>query len=63
MLKTLYDVLAGQAALEGLAERVGNENLDTGRGSCLPEHANPFPLAEILDSMYEDLEGESAKSG
>ncbi|MGA2762320.1 MAG: zinc dependent phospholipase C family protein [Spirochaetia bacterium] len=63
MLKTLYDVLAGQATLEGLAERVGNENLDTGRGSCLPEHANPFPLAEILDSMYEDLEGESAKSG
>ena len=58
MLRGVYAVLAGQASPDGLGGLVGDQNLDTGRESCLPEHANPFPLAEILDSMYEKLERE-----
>lgn len=61
MLKGLYAVLSGQASPDGLAELVGDQNLDTGRESCLPEHANPFPLAEILDSMYAQLEGAESR--
>ena len=59
MLATLYNVLSGQQTPNGLAQVIGDENLDTGRGSCPPEHANPFPLAEILDSMYAKLESEA----
>jgi hypothetical protein len=58
MLKGVHGVLSGQASADGLRELVGDQNLDTGRESCLPEHANPFPLAEILDSMYQKLEQE-----
>ena len=59
MLRKLYDVLSGYTPPDGLAEVVGNQNLDTGREYCLPEHSNPFPLSEILDSMYAKLEEEA----
>jgi Zinc dependent phospholipase C len=62
MLKRLYDVLAGRAPPDGLAGLVGDQSLDTGRENCPPEHADPFPLAEILDSMYAKLAGEAAGS-
>lgn len=62
MLKDLHAALAGQAPPDGLGERVGNQNLDTGRESCAPEHARPFPLAEILDGMYAKMEREAARS-
>lgn len=63
MLKDLDAVLCGQASPDGLGERIGNQNLDTGRDSCTPEHARPFPLAEILDSMYARMANEPARSG
>jgi hypothetical protein len=56
MLGQAYRVLSGQAPPDGLAQLVGDQNLDTGRESCMPEHANPFPLAEIIDSLYAKLE-------
>ncbi len=56
LLQETYRVLSGQASPEGLAQLVGDQNLDTGRESCPPEHANPFPLAEIIDSLYAKLE-------
>jgi hypothetical protein len=59
MLARAYEVLSGRASVEGLSTVIGDQNLDTGRESCLPEHANPFPLAEILDSMYAKLERET----
>lgn len=58
MLKELYAVLSGQVPPDGLGEKVGNQNLDTGRESCTPVHAKPLPLAEILDEMYARMEAE-----
>jgi hypothetical protein len=60
MLKALYAVLAGQAPLDGLAARVGDESLDTGREHCTPVHCHPFPLPAILDEIYRKMEGEVA---
>jgi len=60
MLEIVSEVLAGKALPDGLAARVGDQNLDTGRESCIPEYADPFPLAEILDSMYAKLAGDTA---
>ena len=63
MLKQLYGVLSGQVPPEGLGEKIGNQNLDTGRESCTPVHAQPLPLAEILDGMYARMETEARVSG
>jgi len=60
ILSSVYGVLSGQVPPDGLAQVVGDQNIDTGRESCIPEHANPFPLAEILDSMYAKLESEAS---
>ena len=57
-LKDLYAVLAGQAPLEGLGSRIGNESLDTGRENCPPVHSRPLPLREILDEIYRKLDNE-----
>jgi Zinc dependent phospholipase C len=62
MLARVHEVLSGQASPDGLSEIVGDQNLDTGRETCMPEHANPFPLGEILDSMYQKLESEAQGS-
>jgi hypothetical protein len=57
MLKDLYAVLSGQAPLEGLGERFGNESLDTGRDQhCTPAHSQPLPLAQIIQGLYDAME-------
>jgi len=61
MLKDLYSVLAGQAPVEGLGARLGNESLDAGRDNCTPVHSRPLPLREILDAMYQAIEREMAE--
>jgi len=62
-LKALSAVLSGNAPLEGLGERIGNESLDTGRASCTPVHSSPLPLVDILDGLYKRMEQEVAGSG
>lgn len=57
-LRTLYAVLAGKSPIDGLAEKIGDESLDTGRANCTPVHSRPFPLAEILDGLYRRIEDE-----
>ena len=57
-LRALYAVLAGKSPLDGLAEKIGNESLDTGRANCTPVYSRPFPLAEILDGLYKRIESE-----
>ena len=51
-------VLAGQAPVEGLGSRLGNESLDTGRENCTPIHSRPLPLREIMDELYKKMEAE-----
>ena len=51
-------VLSGQAPVEGLAERLGEESLDTGRENCAPVHSRPLPLREIMDEIYARMEKE-----
>ena len=51
-------VLSGQAPLEGLADRLGNESLDTGRDNCTPVHSQPFPLRQIMDDLYRRMASE-----
>jgi hypothetical protein len=58
MLRAVHEVLAGHAALEELAEKIGNESLDTGREHCTPLYSQPLPLREILDQMYGEMEKE-----
>jgi hypothetical protein len=58
MLKDLYSVLEGHGPLEGLASRIGEESLDTGREPCTPLHSRPLPLPQILDGIYASLEAE-----
>lgn len=55
MLADIYSVLSGRAPVDGLAGRIGNESLDTGREPCAPVHSQPLPLPEILDEMYRRL--------
>jgi hypothetical protein len=57
-LARLYEVLAGQAPLEGLGALLGNESLDTGREQCTPVHSRPFPLPRILEEIYQKMETE-----
>jgi hypothetical protein len=58
MLARLYEVLAGQTALDGLGSFLGNESLDTGREQCIPVHSRPFPLPQILQEIYQKMESE-----
>jgi thiol-disulfide isomerase/thioredoxin len=58
MLRDLHAVLAGHAPADGLAERIGNQSLDTGREPCTPMFCRPLPLHEILDGMYRAMERE-----
>jgi hypothetical protein len=44
--------------VEGLASRLGNESLDTGRENCTPVHSRPLPLREIMDELYRKMEAE-----
>ena len=58
MLGDVFLVLSGQAPVEGLAERLGEESLDTGRENCTPVHSRPLPLREIMDEIYARMEKE-----
>ena len=58
MLADLHEVLIGKAPLEGLAERVGNQSLDTGREPCAPRFSKPLPLPEILEAIYASMEND-----
>jgi hypothetical protein len=58
MLKDVSRVLSGQAPVEGLAERLGDESLDTGRENCTPVHSQPLPLRQIMDELYRRMESE-----
>jgi hypothetical protein len=60
MVGDVYLALSGQAPVETLGSRLGNESLDTGRENCTPVHSKPLPLREILDEMYRKMgvEGE-----
>ena len=64
MLGDVYLVLSGQAPVEGLASRLGEESLDTGRENCTPVHSKPLPLREIMDELYRKMgaEAESDRS-
>ncbi len=55
MVGDVYLVLSGQAPVDGLASRLGNESLDTGRENCTPVHSQPLPLREIMDEMYRKM--------
>jgi hypothetical protein len=57
-LARLYEVLAGQAPLEGLGVFLGNVSLDTGREQCTPVHSRPLPLPRILEDIYKRIESE-----
>jgi hypothetical protein len=52
MVGEVYLVLTGQGPLDGLATRLGDESLDTGRENCAPVHSKPLPLREIMDELY-----------
>jgi len=58
VLAGVHRSLAGQAPVEGLAELVGEESLDTGRENCTPVHSRPLPLREIMDEIYARMESE-----
>jgi hypothetical protein len=58
MLKDVSRVLSGQAPVDGLAERLGDESLDTGRENCAPVHSQPLPLRQIMDELYRRMESE-----
>jgi hypothetical protein len=49
------DALSGRAPVDGLALKVGNQSLDTGREPCTPVYCSPLPLPEALDEMYRRL--------
>ncbi len=59
MVRDVYLALAGQGPVEGLASRLGNESLDTGRESCTPVHSKPLPLRRIMDEMYRKMGAEA----
>jgi hypothetical protein len=59
MLGDVYRVLSGQAPVDGLAARLGEESLDTGRENCTPIHSKPLPLREIMDEMYRKMAAEA----
>ena len=54
-LRDVFAVLSGNAPVDGLAARVGNQSLDTGREPCPPVFSDPLPLPETLDEMYRRL--------
>ena len=56
---TSTSVLSGQAPVDGLAARLGDESLDTGRENCTPIHSKPLPLREIMDEMYRKMGAEA----
>ena len=58
MVGDVYLVLSGQAPVEGLGSRLGDESLDTGRENCTPLYSRPLPLREIMDEMYKRMERE-----
>jgi hypothetical protein len=60
MLSDVHRVLAEQAPIDGLAARLGNESLDTGRENCVPVHSKPLPLREIMDELYRQMGAEAA---
>jgi len=62
MVGDVYLALSGQAPLEGLASRLGDESLDTGRENCTPIHSKPLPLREIMDELYRKMEAELSGS-
>jgi hypothetical protein len=52
LTRLLHDAIARRSPLDGIADAVGNQSLDTGRDPCTPRFSNPFPLREILDEEY-----------
>ena len=58
MLTDVYRVLCDQAPTEGLAGRLGEESLDTGRENCTPIHSQPLPLRQIMDDLYRRMASE-----
>jgi hypothetical protein len=55
MVREVYLALSGQAPVEFLSSRLGDESLDTGRENCTPVHSKPLPLREIMDEMYRKM--------
>jgi hypothetical protein len=60
-IREVHDVITRRASVEGLAEKIGEQSLDTGRDHCVPLYSNPFPLPEILDALYRKIEGQFPK--
>jgi hypothetical protein len=58
MVTDVYRCLSGQAPVDGLASRLGEESLDTGRENCTPLYSKPLPLREIMDDLYRKMEAE-----
>lgn len=56
-VQTVYRGLT-EERFDKIEESVGNENLTDGRstGGCTPRKASPFPLPEILEGVYKEVE-------
>lgn len=61
-LRDVHAVLSGQAPWDGLAARLGEESLDTGRENCTPVHSKPLPLRQIMDELYRRMESEVSEA-
>ncbi len=57
-VQDISEVIARRVSPEGLAAKIGEESLDTGRENCTPRFSDPFPLPQIIDAMYGKLEKE-----
>ena len=60
MTRRLAEALAGHASPAEAARAVGDQSLDTAREPCTPVVSDPFPLPEILDGLYREMEAASA---
>jgi hypothetical protein len=51
-VRIVYDAVAAGGGTEGVAEKLGEESLETGREHAPPRFCRPFPLPEIIDGIY-----------